>query len=126
MFDRKAIGMPVMIRTSPSDRRHGTRPSPFPALAFAAAALLLTADPLLAQAQDPTGIKRAFLDRYLDCAEAPGDAARLACYDALLLDIPAWLDDPHDPGSDRFSTQTKGTSGEPSLKVDCPRDTKSE
>jgi hypothetical protein len=50
-----------------------------------------------AQAQDPTGIKRAFLDRYLDCAEAPGDAARLACYDALLADIPAWLDDPNDP-----------------------------
>ncbi len=46
-----------------------------------------------AEVQDPTGIKRAFLDRYLACAEAPGDAARLECYDALLLDIPAWLDD---------------------------------
>jgi hypothetical protein len=50
-----------------------------------------------AQAQDPSGLKRAFLDRYLDCAEAPDDAARLACYDALLADIPAWLEDPNDP-----------------------------
>ncbi|WP_375570436.1 hypothetical protein ABWH93_19555 [Seohaeicola saemankumensis] len=49
-----------------------------------------------AEVQDPTGIKRAFLDRYLACAEAPGDAARLECYDALLMDIPAWLDDASD------------------------------
>ena len=50
--------------------------------------------PALAAAQihDPTGIKRCFLDRYLDCAEAPGEAARLECYDALLADIPAWLE----------------------------------
>lgn len=52
------------------------------------------ATPVIAYAQvaDPTGIKRCFLDRYLDCAEAPSDAARLYCYDALLLDIPAWLE----------------------------------
>lgn len=55
---------------------------------------LSSAVPALAAAQvyDPTGIKRCFLDRYLDCAEAPGAAARLECYDALLADIPAWLE----------------------------------
>lgn len=50
-----------------------------------------------AQAADSTGIKRAFLDRYLDCAEAPSPAARLECFDMLLIDIPAWLDEPSDP-----------------------------
>ena len=50
-----------------------------------------------AQAQDSTGIKRAFLDRYLDCAEAPSAAARLECFDMLLIDIPAWLDEPSEP-----------------------------
>lgn len=55
---------------------------------------LSSAAPVIAAAQvyDPTGIKRCFLDRYLDCAEAPGEAARLECYDALLADIPAWLE----------------------------------
>lgn len=54
-----------------------------------------------AQVQDSSGLKRAFLDRYLDCAEAPGDAARLTCYDLLLKDIPAWLEGSGDtaPGS---------------------------
>lgn len=47
---------------------------------------------LSAQTADPTGLKRKFLDRYLDCAEAPNDTARLACFDRLLIDIPAWLD----------------------------------
>jgi hypothetical protein len=50
-----------------------------------------------AQVQDSTGIKRAFLDRYLDCAEAPSAAARLECFDMLLIDIPAWLDEPSEP-----------------------------
>lgn len=58
--------------------------------------LLLSASLAKSQVTDPTGIKRAFLDRYLDCAEAPNDATRLDCYDALLLDIPAWLDDATD------------------------------
>jgi hypothetical protein len=57
-----------------------------------------------AQAQDSTGIKRAFLDRYLDCAEAADAAARLECYDALLVDIPAWLEDPYDPPSSAIQT----------------------
>jgi len=63
------------------------------------AVLVLALAPALgaAQIEDDTGIKRAFLDRYLDCAEAPNDAARLDCYDALLVDIPAWLDAPTDP-----------------------------
>jgi hypothetical protein len=126
MFDRTAIGTPVMIETTSSDRRHGKRQSAFPALVIASATLLLATGPLLAQAQDPTGIKRAFLDRYLDCAEAPGDAARLACYDALLIDIPAWLDDPNASGDDTLSTRTKGASDEHRLKLDCPRDIKSE
>lgn len=52
---------------------------------------------LLAQTADPTDVKRRFLDRYLDCAEAPSDAARLACFDRLLVDIPAWLNAPPDP-----------------------------
>lgn len=51
----------------------------------------------VAQAADSTGIKRAFLDRYLDCAEAPSAAARLQCFDMLLIDIPAWLDEPSEP-----------------------------
>lgn len=50
-----------------------------------------------AQTEDPTGVKRAFLDRYLDCAEAPDAATRLDCYDALLVDIPAWLEGPAVP-----------------------------
>lgn len=58
--------------------------------------LIAASGSVVAEVQDPTGIKRAFLDRYLDCAEAPGDAARLECYDALLLDIPAWLEDASD------------------------------
>ncbi|MFU8882732.1 MAG: hypothetical protein ACNA7Q_10225 [Rhodobacterales bacterium] len=68
-------------------------------LAAAVIALALLQVPSLgiADIEDETGIKRAFLDRYLDCAEAPNDAARLACYDALLVDIPAWLDAPTDP-----------------------------
>lgn len=45
--------------------------------------------PVAAQQSD---LQRAFLGRYLDCAEAPGDRARLACFDALLAEIPAWLD----------------------------------
>ena len=67
------------------------------ALALILGATDLTPMAAAAQAQDPTGLKRAFLDRYLDCAEAPDDATRLACYDALLADIPAWLEDPNDP-----------------------------
>lgn len=58
--------------------------------------VMLSASLAEAQVADPTGIKRAFLDRYLDCAEAPGAAARLECYDALLVDIPAWLDEASD------------------------------
>ena len=38
------------------------------------------------------GVKRAFLDRYLDCAESATDALRLVCYDDLLVDIPEWLE----------------------------------
>lgn len=74
-----------------------------PAVGFAKLLGLILGTTLLApmaaaaQAQDPTGLKRMFLDRYLDCAEAPDDAARLDCYDALLADIPAWLADPNDP-----------------------------
>ena len=60
-----------------------------------------------AQAQDSTGIKRAFLDRYLDCAEAPDAAARLECYDALLVDIPAWLENPDDPPSSAITTRAE-------------------
>jgi hypothetical protein len=60
-----------------------------------------------AQAQDSTGIKRAFLDRYLDCAEAPDAAARLECFDALLLDIPAWLENPDDPPSSAITTRAE-------------------
>jgi len=58
-----------------------------------------------AQAQDSIGIKRAFLDRYLDCAEAPDASARLECYDALLVDIPAWLEDPDDPPTSAIPTR---------------------
>jgi hypothetical protein len=66
---------------------------------LAVALLMLWMTPALVAADitDDTGIKRAFLDRYLDCAEAPDAAARLSCYDALLVDIPAWLEDPADP-----------------------------
>ncbi len=54
-----------------------------------------------AQVYDPTGIKRCFLDRYLACAEAPSDAARLDCFDTLLADIPAWLEaTPRNSGKD--------------------------
>jgi hypothetical protein len=74
-----------------------------------------------AQAQDPTGIKRAFLDRYLDCAEAPGDAARLACYDALLADIPAWLDDPNAPPKSAVAARDEGSTTRSDQK-DCSSD----
>lgn len=65
-------------------------------MSLAVCLLLVGPGSLDAEVQDPGGIKRAFLDRYLACAEAPGDRARLECYDALLLDIPAWLDEAHD------------------------------
>ena len=60
-------------------------------------AMLFLPASLVAQTADPTEIKRKFLDRYLDCAEAPSAEARLTCYDMLLVDIPAWLDEPSDP-----------------------------
>ena len=58
--------------------------------------MLVIPTSLPAQTADATGLKRNFLDRYLDCAEAPSDTARLACFDRLLIDIPAWLDAPLD------------------------------
>lgn len=67
----------------------------------------ITPTAVAAQAQDSTGIKRAFLDRYLDCAEAPDAAARLECYDALLVDIPAWLENPDDPRSSAITTRAE-------------------
>lgn len=76
---------------------------------------------LIAQTQDDTGIKRAFLDRYLDCAEAPGDAARLACYDALLMDIPAWLDDPNAPPDGSVAAHAAGSTTRSDQK-ECPSD----
>jgi hypothetical protein len=63
---------------------------------FACAALVNPASPV-AQAADSAALKRSFLDRYLDCAEAPSARARLQCFDMLLIDIPAWLDEPADP-----------------------------
>jgi len=60
------------------------------------AVLVNPASPV-AQAADSAALKRSFLDRYLDCAEAPNAQARLQCYDMLLIDIPAWLDEPADP-----------------------------
>jgi hypothetical protein len=73
-----------------------------------------------AQAQDSTGIKRAFLDRYLDCAEAPDAAARLECYDALLVDIPTWLEDPDDPPSSAIQT---GAETDPLDATESPEPT---
>ena len=66
------------------------------ALAFLIATGLALASPAAAQDQpsQDNRIKRAFLDRYLDCAEAPNAAARLRCYDDLLADIPDWLAEP--------------------------------
>ena len=69
------------------------------AVALAISSAMMVPAPAQGQTEDPTGVKRAFLDRYLDCAEAPDAAARLACYDALLLDIPAWLAGPAVPGA---------------------------
>ncbi|OZB19870.1 MAG: hypothetical protein B7X55_02225 [Rhodobacterales bacterium 34-62-10] len=72
---------------------------------------------LLAQTADPTELKRRFLDRYLDCAEAPSDAARLACFDRILIDIPAWLNASPDPclvpnQPSANDPQTKGTASQ--------------
>ena len=69
--------------------------------------MLVVPNIVSAQAQDHKGIKRAFLDRYLDCAEAPDAAARLECYDALLVDIPAWLEDPDDAQSSAIRTRAE-------------------
>ena len=66
-------------------------------LVISTAVLLFCPALATAQIEDETGIKRAFLDRYLDCAESANDALRLLCYDALLADIPEWLDEPTDP-----------------------------
>lgn len=96
------------------------------AFVLAMAASLVSPHPVLAQAQDDTGIKRAFLDRYLDCAEAPDDASRLACYDTLLMDIPAWLEDPNDPAPRQGHTQVQCVPGDSGIRVDCLKDIKTE
>lgn len=95
---------------------------PFRQFALAVGATLLAPGLLLAQVQDPTGIKRSFLDRYLDCAEAQGDVARLACYDALLLDIPTWLEDPHDPCVEDRPAPIKNATPDPIPKIQCRGD----
>lgn len=59
---------------------------------------------------DSVDLRRAFLERYLDCAEAHSDAARLRCYDDLLADIPDWLD----------AFETAGIEGEPP-ESDAPK-----
>ncbi|MFD1194185.1 hypothetical protein ACFQ3C_05850 [Seohaeicola saemankumensis] len=81
-----------------TSRRFHTQPGAMVEQVFLAAGLtvVLMSPQASAQVTDPTGIKRAFLDRYLECAEAPDAGARLDCYDLLLLDIPAWLDDAAD------------------------------
>ena len=76
-----------------------------------------------AQVYDPTGIKRCFLDRYLDCAEAPDAAARLECYDALLADIPAWLEArPHKGAHDGTLGSALSPSPRHATKEQCSPD----
>jgi hypothetical protein len=89
-------------------------------ICLAVCVALATTNIASAQAQDSTGIKRAFLDRYLDCAEAPNAAARLECYDALLVDIPTWLEDPEDPPSGAIQT---GAETEPLEASEGPEPT---
>lgn len=90
------------------------------------ACALITA-PLASTAQTaaPADTKRAFLDRYLSCAEAPGDAARLACYDQLLLDIPAWIDNVDDPSQATRPTQVNGANYGAFFKIENLQDTSS-
>lgn len=86
--------------TAPRHHRQGLMRDSTPAtrcLALVICAAMMIPTFPQAQTEDPTGVKRAFLDRYLDCAEAPEAATRLDCYDALLVDIPAWLEEPAVP-----------------------------
>ena len=89
---------------------HGNRHILVTSTCLAICVALATTTIALAQPQDSTGIKRAFLDRYLDCAEAPDAAARLECYDALLVDIPTWLESPDDPQSSAIETRAEAHS----------------
>ena len=118
--------MLLMTRLTLPDLWTAFMPASCLALVIATAALVASPSLVLAQTQDQTGLKRAFLDRYLDCAEAHSDSARLACYDALLIDIPAWLEDSSDPAAESVHTQTKGTAPVARFTIECSEDIKSE
>ena len=90
-----------------------------------AVALMTAPLALTAQTSGTADTKRAFLDRYLSCAEAPGDAARLTCYDQLLLDIPAWIDNADDPSQATRPTQVNGANYGAFFKIENLQDTSS-